>query len=187
VLRTVAALTRKAAPTRFHVRAGFLSEVERTFAESQADLMISVLPPLREVLESVPLPEVPAILVAHRSHALGKAKKPSTIEGLRAHALLTVRGSDPRLNMSTAVIEPDSTIELNDFHSKKLALVNGLGFGWMPKYLIESELRRGILVPVKWKGTSAHRFRPFLYYRGEKRLGKAGRLFIETLRQESAE
>ena len=185
ILRSVAALSRKEAPTRFHIRAGFLSEVESTFTDSGADLMISVLPPRREDLESIPLAEVPAVLVAHRDHPLWKSKQASTIEELRAHALLTVRGSDPRLNMSTASIEPNGTIELNDFYSKKLALVNGLGFGWMPRYLIENELRRGLLKPVRWKGTSHHRFRPYLYYRGERRLGKAGRLLIETLRRES--
>ena len=86
--------------------------------------------------------------------------------------------------MSTASIEPGSTIELNDFHSKKIALLNGLGFGWLPHYLVEKELRRGTVRPVRWNGSSSHQFRPFLYFRGEDRLGKAGRLFIETLRKE---
>lgn len=184
ILRSVAILSRKKSPTRFHIRSGFLSEVERTFVESRADLMISVLPPQHEILESIALSEVPAVLVAHRNHPLAQTKTTASIEDLRAHALLTVRGSDPRLNMSTAAIEPEATIELNDFHSKKLALVNGIGFGWMPRYLIESELRRGLLKTVRWSGPSTHRFRPYLYYRGERMLGKSGSLFIEALRRE---
>jgi len=89
--------------------------------------------------------------------------------------------------MSTAAIEPDSTIELNDFHSKKIALANGIGFGWMPRYLVESELRRGTLRIVRWTGAHTHDFRPFLYHRGANRLGRAGRLFIEGLQKEFTE
>ena len=181
ILRVVSKLVRQELSTRFHVRAEFLSRVEAKFTESKADLMISVLPPQIEILESIPLEEIPATLVVHRDHSLLRERKIEQVEDLKRYPLLTVRGSDPRLNMSTAFIEPHSTIELNDFHTKKIALLEVIGFGWMPHYLIQRELERGILKPIKWPGRNTHLFRPYLYHRGTKRLGKAGRLFIEML------
>ena len=181
IIRTLKDLTRRKIPTRFHVYAEFLTAVENTFVEYEADLMISVLPPQRTALESVALPDVPAVLVAHKEFPLVKGNQKVGMEELRKFSILTVRGSDPRLNMETASIEGGSTIQLNDFHSKKLAIMNGLGFGWMPKYLIKNELKNGQLKLVKWSKSSIHTFKPHLYYRSEKRLGKTARLFIDSL------
>ncbi len=181
VLEAIKALNKREIPTRFHIFAEFLSAVEKTFVESNADLMISVLPPERTLLESVPLPTISSYLVAHRDFPLVSHKKKLNLEELKRFPILTVRGSDPRLNMATASIESNSTIKLNDFHSKKLAVMNGLGFGWLPDYLIENELKSGQLKIVHWNRASQHVFKPHLYYKNEKTLGKTAKLLIERL------
>jgi DNA-binding transcriptional LysR family regulator len=72
-----------------------------------------------------------------------------TREHLAEHVLLTVRGSDPRLQLATAELDTQSTVHLPDFHSKKAAIVAGIGFGWLPDWLIEKELARKELVPLR--------------------------------------
>ena len=110
----------------------------------------------------------------------GRKRKLET-STLQEHTFLTVRGSDPRLNLSTASLECTSSIQLNDFHSKKAAILSGLGFGWLPCHLIEGELQSGLLQPLPWKKLHRHIFRPYLYHRGGARLGRAGRIFVQEL------
>ena len=168
-------------PTRVRFSVEFLGAVEETFLATGADLMISVLPPEKVALHSVRLAPVHAFLVAQREHPIVKTSRRNDSSGLRSHTLLTVRGSDPRLNLPTASLECESTLQLNDFYSKKAAILAGLGFGWLPDYLAEAELKSGKLKVVSWSRSSAHIFKPFLYHRGPMRLGRAGRLFIREL------
>jgi DNA-binding transcriptional LysR family regulator len=90
-----------------------------------------------------------------------------------------VRGSDPRLQLSTAPFDEQSSVHLSDFHSKKAAILAGIGFGWLPDWLIEKELARGELVALELPQGSVHAFEPRLAHRG--RLGPAGRLVLEQL------
>ncbi|MBL9038355.1 MAG: LysR family transcriptional regulator, partial [Archangium sp.] len=101
---------------------------------------------------------------------------------LAAHVLLTVRGPDPRLNLPTQDLEQQSTVVLPDFHSKKAAILQQLGFGWLPDWLTETELEAGLLVPLRVDGAASHTFEPRAAYRGG-RLGPAARAVLDTLKR----
>ena len=180
ILGQVAPIAAPRAPTRVEVFAEFLDGVEAAFHDVDADLMVSVLPPKETRLRSRPLPPLPAHLVVHRDHPLARARRLSGAR-LAEHTLLTVRGSDPRLMLSTAVLDPASTIHLNDFQTKKEAILAGMGFGWLPAYLIERELSRGLLRPVSWERENTHLFRPHIYYRAARELGRAASAVVEGL------
>lgn len=181
ILAAVGEIARSKAPTRIHVTAEFLGGVESTFVRDEADLMISVLPPQSIALKAEALAPIRAYLVAHRDHPLVARAASVTDEDLRAHVLLMVRGSDPRLRLSTAAVDVPSTIHLNDFQSKKTAAVSGIGYGWLPEHLITKELRRGTLVRVRWKGGDSHVFRPHVYYRRDRAPGRAAAQVIAAL------
>ena len=184
IINAFASLTRLNVPTTLRFDSAFLSGVEAAFEQGPADVMISVLPPTRHSLFSHPLPPIEASLVTHRSHPL--AGRRVSLKELSQHMLLTVHGSDPRLHLPTAALEGSiSAFHLNDFGSKKLALMKGFGFGWMPNADIAQELKRGQLVKVKWSHASTHTFEPRLYHRGERRLGPAARHFIEAVLEAS--
>jgi DNA-binding transcriptional LysR family regulator len=180
VLREVARVARPSTPTRFEVYAEFLSGVEATFLRLEADLMISVLPPQELRLGAAPLAPVEAVLVVHRDHPLAKRRRQRAAD-LEAHALLTVRGSDPRLRLSTSGLEQRSSIQLNDFHAKKAAILSGMGFGWLPRELAAPELKAGTLRLVRWEAASEHRFHPHAYHPLERPLGRAARAVVEGL------
>jgi DNA-binding transcriptional LysR family regulator len=59
----------------------------------------------------------------------------------------------------------------------------GVGFGWMPLYLVHSELKSGALREVKYRGGSWYRFTPRLVHRTDRQLGRAGQQFISLLRK----
>lgn len=181
VLRVVGELARERAPTRLTVTAEFLGGVEEAFVRAEADVMISVLPPQTVALRAHPMAPVRALLVAHRDHPLVARGAAVTGDDLRAQVLLVVRGSDPRLRLSTAALEVPTVVSLNDFHAKKTSLLDGLGYGWMPEHLIARELRRGTLARVRWKSGSTHTYQPHVYTRGERAPGRAAQRVIDAL------
>lgn len=181
ILRVVGDLAAERAPTRVHVSAEFLGGVEEAFTRQRADLMISVLQPRDASLTSYALSPVRALLVAHARHPLARLRGPLRADDLSPHLLLTVHGSDPRLELPTAQLEARSTALLNDFTAKKQAILAGIGFGWLPEHLARSELRSRKLRVLAFEGGSEHAFVPRLYVRSKAPLGRAGRRLLEAL------
>lgn len=168
------------APTRVVLSVDSLEGVAGRFEAEAAQVMVTVLPVTpNPSLEVHPLPRVKARLVAHRTHVLARAKKVTRAD-LAEHVLLTVRGSDPRLQLATAELDMQSTVHLSDFHAKRDAIAAGLGFGWLPDWLIEKELARGELVPLRLGTGAVHAFSPSVVVRSAN-LGKATRLLVDTL------
>lgn len=182
LLRAVGRLIGEKAPTRIDVRAEFLAGVEEAFERLGAHLMIAVVPPRATDLVAVPLAPVRASLVARADHPLARGRHAEA--ALRGHLLLTVRGSDPRLELPTAGIEAQSTVHLNDFASKHAAILAGIGYGWLPDAMIDAELARGRLCRIRWTRPSTHLFAPRLYHRGQP--GPAARQLIAALAGEPA-
>jgi DNA-binding transcriptional LysR family regulator len=166
--------------TRIDVFAEYLTGVERAFAEHDADLMVSVLPPRDPNLIGVALPPLDAYLVVHRAHPLAGRRKVD-LDALARETLLTVRGSDPRLALPTGPLDPIATLQLHDFHAKREAILQGMGFGWLPAYLIEQDLARGCLCRVAFMGGSHHAFQPHVYRRRSRALGRAAEALIARL------
>jgi len=177
LLHAVGRLVAEKVPTKIDVRAEFLAGVEDAFQQLGADLMIAVLPPRAMSLVAIDLPALPASLVARADHPLARGRH--DVRALRGHLLLTVRGSDPRLELPTAAIEARSTVHLNDFTSKHAAVLAGIGYGWLPDALIAADLAKGRLRRIRWTGASRHVFHPRLYHRGQP--GPAARQLIDAL------
>ncbi|WP_164020918.1 LysR family transcriptional regulator [Pyxidicoccus trucidator] len=181
LLRVVKELRAEGASTRFHVSAEFLAGVEAAFVRDEADLMVSVLPPTIPGLRTYRLPELKTVLVAHRGHPLARRRGPLKDEELAEHLLLTVRGSDPRLQLSTVSLESRSSVLLNDFAAKKAAILEGLGFGWLPEHLATRELRRGELKALKVARGATHSLQPQLHHRATVKPGRAARRVVQAL------
>ena len=177
LLHAVGQLVAEKVPTKIDVRAEFLSGVEEAFDSLRADMMIAVLPPRTSGLTTVALPALRASLVARSDHPLAQGKH--TERAVERHLLLTVRGSDPRLALSTAGIEAKSTVLLNDFAAKRAAILAGIGYGWLPDALVAPELAKGRLKRIRWTRPSTHTFHPRLYHRGKP--GAAARRLIDAL------
>lgn len=178
VLEVVRRLKQKKAPTRVQISVDSLSAVEQRFEAERANVMVTVLPPSLSDVEVRALPRLKARLVAFKGHALAKRKTVTTAD-LAGHVMLTVRGSDPRLQLATRALDQQSTVHLPDFHSKKAAILAGLGFGWLPEWLIDEELSRGTLVALPLKEGASHAFAPILATRGS--LGPAARELVDLV------
>ena len=181
VLSVVAALRKEGAPTRLKVSVAFLADVEATFHRENADLMATVLPAESSSWKATKLPPVRAHLVAHKDHPLAREKGPLSLERLDPHVLLTVRGSDPRLELSTSPLERQASVHLADFAAKKAAILQGIGFGWLPEHLLSPELDKGTLRALPLGKGATHTFQPRLYQREGARPGRAATRLVEAL------
>jgi len=101
---------------------------------------------------------------------------------LSEHVELSVRDSS-RGGAARGPLDMGSPqlFRLSDFHSKREALLEAVGYGWMPRHLIARDLTSGALVELPLTEGSRHRFTPHLVHRRSEPLGRAGRLFVEGL------
>ena len=97
------------------------------------------------------------------------------------HVLVTVRGGDPRLALPTAGVERRVTVDLENFHAKRAAILAGIGVGWLPEHLCAAEFARGTLRALRYARGAEHVLAPRLYHRAGARLGPAARRVIAAL------
>lgn len=173
---------REASPdTKISLFGAYLGEVEERFQSNGANLMISILQPQQPYPVIARLKPIQSLLVAHRNHPLSQKNKAASIRDLQGHTFLTVRGSDQRLQMSTAVLDKESTFHLSDFQSKKMLLSKAIGYGWMPEYLIRDELKAGEFKVVRWEGAETHSYQPVVYGRNAETIGESSKAFLAGL------
>lgn len=181
ILAAVRAAQQRSPHTRLSLFSEYLGDVEAKARDVGATVVLAVVPLEHGLAEAIPLAPLSSVLVAGRGHPLARAKS-VTARALAEHAFLTVRGSDKRLRMSTSELDKPSALLLSDFQAKKVALLEGMGWGWMPEYLVSEELRRGQLEVLRWAG-GRHVFAPVMHLgvRAEA-LGPAAEAFVAAIR-----
>lgn len=171
------------APTEVKVLAAHLHEVQSKFEEEKADMMMTILPIHTPGMDELRMPPIRLLLVAHAEHALGKKSKSKlSRQRLNQHTFIKIRETGGLVGLSTEAMDFDSSFFVNDFHTKKLAILKKLGFGWLPDYLIQDELKQKKLVVLRGELHSEHLVEPRLYHRQEELLGKATRELLRFLK-----
>ncbi|XXF80780.1 LysR family transcriptional regulator [Myxococcaceae bacterium GXIMD 01537] len=187
ILRAFRQLSDEGVPTRLQVRVEFLGGVQDRFERDRADLMLVKDYTPSRALAAHSLPEVEAVLVAAKAHPLAHAGGPVSLEALHRHVELTVHDS----SQSQRLTNPhrfggDRVFFLSDFLTKKAALLMGLGYGWMPLYLVREELASRQLREVPYAAGSRYRFVPSLVHPVDRPLGRAGQRLLALLTERPA-
>lgn len=181
-MRPITALLRALAdeqvPTRVQLTVEFLGGVQDRFEADNADLMlVKDFTPGAHLL-SRPLAPVPCVLVAAAGHPLAGAKGLERSD-LHAHVELSVHDS----SRSSRTVNPHllgspRIFYLSDFNTKRHALQEGLGFGWLPVYLAAEDLAAGRLVELAYRPGSRFVFTPALVQPADRPLGRTGQRFL---------
>jgi DNA-binding transcriptional LysR family regulator len=207
ILRALRRFAGEGAPTRVGLRVEYLGGVRARFDRDEADLMIALDFAGAPTLSARPVPPVEMLLLARPDHPLfgatrrsrvrGKRKPsprsrsapPITRDDLAAHVELVVEDSRPggvpgpgRLSLGSPHL-----FRLSDFHSKREALLEGVGFGWMPRHLVETDLAKGRLVPLGFEEGDRYVFHPHLASRRDPPPGPAARRVLSLLEEELGE
>ena len=180
VLKAMKSLVDSKVPTRVQVKVEFLGGVQYRFDSDSADLMLVKEFTPRVGLQAQALPEVRCVLCAAAAHPLARQRNVS-LSDLQEHVELTVQDSSGQGN-DRHMFGGERIFYLSGFSTKKEALLMGLGFGWMPEYLVARELRSGRLREVKFVGGSKYAFSPMLVSRRDRPPGRAAMHLIELLK-----
>ncbi len=182
VMKVIKSLIEEDVPTKISLTMEYLGGVQHRFERNKADLMI-----VKEFQQSTQLsvnklPEVECMLCVSNQHPLAKQTKVN-INQLQQHIELSVHDSSDQdlYDVEHMHFDGERLFYLSDFKSKKLALLQGIGFGWMPKYLVANEIKHGKLKEVNTLGDSRFKFNPHLVWHADKSLGKTGKMFIKLL------
>ncbi len=182
ILQVLKRVADEAEPTRLQVKVEFLGGVQDRFEKDRADVMLVKDYTPSPSLIPHRLPEVEAVLVASREHPLARAEAPLELADLHRHVEITVHdSSESRRLVNPHLFGGERVFYLSDFLTKKTALLLGLGFGWMPVYLVEEELASGALLELPYRAGSRFRFAPALVHPADRPLGRAGQRFLELL------
>lgn len=169
-------------PTRIQLMVEHLSGVPQRFERDRADLMIALDFRPDPGLVAQPLPPIEMRLLAVPDHALFAA--PSVDRAVLAqHIELRVADSGQRLDGQTGRLSLGSphVFQVSNFHSKREALLGGVGFGWLPLHLARADLDAGRLGAVPFVEGASATFVPHLVHRRGSPLGQGGRFFLGGL------
>ncbi len=169
-------------PTRLRVDVEFQEGVVHRFVHDEADVMMILgFAGDGDQLgyDARPLPPLELVLVVAPGHPL--AAGPVTADARAAFAELVVRDSSPTFARAPkrSFLGSRNVAHLSDFHSKRLALLDGAGFGWVPRHLVAADLELGALVMMRVEGPSTFTYRPQLVTRAGTPLGRGAALFVE--------
>lgn len=122
-------------------------------------------------------------IVAAACHPLSSHKGPIPRYELEKHTQLVLTDrSELSSGHDFGVISP-STWRLADLFAKHAFLLNGLGWGGMPKHTVKEDLDSGNLVELEIEGMQSKFSMPMsAIYRTDEPPGPAGRWFIERLK-----
>ncbi len=170
-------------PTRLRVDIEYQEGVIDAMRRLNADLALYLGFDSREQAdqyECIPLPALRMVLVAHREHPAAAEHFDPTVVG--RHAELVVRDSSARYlaESKPSFMGSRNVVYLSDFHSKRLALLAGAGWGWVPAHLVADDLEEEQLVMLEAEQPT-WTYEPQIVVPRGRPLGTAGRLFVDTL------
>jgi DNA-binding transcriptional LysR family regulator len=174
VIEALGRFTALGLPTRVRFDVEFQQGTIDAFLARRADLVLALDLDGAGPVRDVPLPPLDMVLVAAAGHPL-VAAGPVDRAALHAHIELVVR--DSALRFREAPREPwfgtAHAVHLGDFPAKRLALLAGLGFGWMPLHLVADDLAARALAVVPLVEGDRWTYRPSLAHRADAPPGPA--------------
>ena len=127
-----------------------------------------------------PLLEVELVPVAAPCHPLAAVAPPIAEEQLRAHVQLVLRDRSPATAGQDFGVFSSRTWRLGDLGMKHAMLLAGLGWGSMPRHMVDADLAEGRLVALRRSGGTAQ-VRMCVAHRRDAVVGPAARWMVAYL------
>lgn len=180
LVRALKAFMPQSRGCRVRLREEVLSGTEDVLKEGTADIAISGLN-IQGFLGSE-LSSVEFIAVAHPDHALHHLKRELSFQDLETHMQVVIRDSGRLQPRDVGWLGAEHRWTVASLATAATFVSSGLGFAWLPKHIIERELKEGLLkpLPLDQGGTRNPCF--YLYTDKEKPLGPATQILIELIK-----
>jgi DNA-binding transcriptional LysR family regulator len=189
LMRALRRFSEERVPTQVKLQVEYLGGVEERFHRDGADLMLVLDFKNDGTLQSNPLPGIELVLVAHRDHELNQLQTEVTRPMLKANTELIVAdsGTSPKNRPQGLRFFSGTSFALSDFQSKREAILEGVGFGWLPMHLAAEHLRSQELKRINFEEESKYHFTPFLVRRRQSAPGKGASLLSTLILEEQKE
>jgi DNA-binding transcriptional LysR family regulator len=180
LIRALTAFMPQSRGCRVRLREEVLSGVEEVLQEGVADLAISSY--------SIPgylgneMSAIEFIAVAHPEHALLGMGRALSVQDLQGHMQVVIRDSGRQQPRDVGWLGAEQRWTVGSLATAASFVGSGLGFAWLPRHMIERELREGTLaaLPLEQGGSRHPTF--YLYSNKDKPLGPATQILVELLR-----
>ena len=175
-------LAERGVPTRLGVDVETIDGVIHRFDADHAQIMVALGLEDGGRLRGIPLGPLEMVLVVSPRHPLA-GRSALCRDDLAEHVDLVVKDSSPAyaIRPREAFLGSRHVVRLSDFHAKRQAMLDGVGYGWLPLHLAERDLADGGLVLVDLPEGNRWTYHPQLITRRDEPLGRAAALFIELL------
>ncbi|MBD8480713.1 LysR family transcriptional regulator [Pseudomonas coleopterorum] len=180
LIRALTAFMPQSRGCRVRLREEVLSGVEEVLQEGVADLAISGY--------GIPgylgteLSAIEFIAVAHPEHALLGMGRALSVQDLHGHMQVVIRDSGRQQPRDVGWLGAEQRWTVGSLATAASFVGSGLGFAWLPRHMIDRELREGTLaaLPLEQGGSRHPTF--YLYSNKDKPLGPATQILVELLR-----
>ncbi|TFV93912.1 LysR family transcriptional regulator [Oxalobacteraceae bacterium OM1] len=170
-----------AAGQQAHARLREVSDLhpEEVLRDPNVDLVVGERVPLGFLGE--PLMEIEYLPVAHPSHPLLSLGRDLNALDLAQHVLIGIRSGHPAEHGGYHE-RPLRRWTMSSFDSVLAAVLEGLGYAWLPRHRIEQWLAAGTLVPLSLNGKRSHPAMLYLIHGRPWSATPAAGRFAEILR-----
>ncbi|WP_125778940.1 LysR family transcriptional regulator [Pseudoalteromonas rubra] len=122
------------------------------------------------------------VAVAHPEHALHQLGRELTLEDLKSFRQIVVRDSALGKGTDSGWLGADQRWTVSHLRTMVDMVTQGLGFAWLPRSVITTQLSSGALVPLQLTHNRTRQAQLNLLFKDGDTLGPAARAFIGELR-----
>jgi DNA-binding transcriptional LysR family regulator len=138
--------------TRIVILDSVISGTSELIESEQVDIAIAGIPPKGYLAE--PLGQVEFLLVCHPNHPLAHRSEPLDDQSLAEHLQIVIKDTGQATRTDYGWLKAEQRWTVANFHEAIAILNRGLGFCWIPAYLVADLLDNGTLHRLDLQGSS---------------------------------
>ncbi len=166
--------------TRVQLDEVVLSGAEDALIDGNADLVIGTRAPSGFLGDH--LITIDFIAVANPDHALHKLNRPITVDDLEKHLQVIIRDSGYHRKMDFGWLQPNHQWSVSSIDTAVTAISNGLGFGWLPRHIINSHIARKNLKALPLREGQQYRASLQMIFGDSEHAGPATRTLADIIK-----
>lgn len=164
--------------TRITILDTVISGTTELISAQSVDIAICGHPPTGHVNQ--PLCELEFYLVAHPSHPLAQLPVVADDKVLAQHLQLVIKDTGIKGSPDIGWLKAEQRWTLANFHEAKEILFQGIGFCWIPTFLVEEDIAQARLARINLLGSKSRKIILSLVIPNRDRQGPASKL-LESL------
>lgn len=169
--------------TRIIMLDSVITGTQELILQGKVDIAICAGVPPKGYL-SEPLCEQELFLVCHPSHTLADLGTIEDDKLLAQYLQLVIKDTGVQSNIDIGWLKAEQRWTVSNFHEAKVILNQGIGFCWIPSFLVQEELASGKLVRLHLDGSQKRRIMLSLVIPNRDQQGPASKLLASLILQQ---